>query len=125
MAAAYAAWCLRAQGQDWLAALVLAGIALPSLLQAVGRRSVRPEPLRLRMGSDGVLTLRSGGADAAVARLGPGTRRLGPSVFLDLRVAAAGGGRRVGCWLTPFDVAATDLRRLLAALPLCGRVAGA
>ena len=123
LAAAYAAWGLDVQGHGGLAILVLTGTALGIGLYFVGRRSVHPGVMRLRLGTDGTLSLQTGSAPAAVATLGPGTRRLGPSVFLDLRVASSGGCRRVCCWLTPFDVAAADLRRWIVVLPHCGGVA--
>jgi hypothetical protein len=123
-AGAYAAWTLLAQGHGTAAALVLAGATLATVLDA--RRGLRAglQRTRLRLGTDGVLHLQSGASPAATVILGPGTRRLGPSVFLDLRVASAGDRRRTCLWLTPFDVAAADLRRWTVALPLCGGVAG-
>jgi hypothetical protein len=123
LAAAFAAGTLVVHGHHGLAMLVLAGTFLACGLHLARRRSARPEALRLRLGTDGALYLQAGNAPAAVATLGPGTRRLGPSVFLDLRVASAGGCRRVRCWLTPFDVAAADLRRWAVVLPHCGGVA--
>jgi hypothetical protein len=123
LAAAYAAWTMVLQGHVGLAMLVLAGTALGYGLHIVRRRSARPGTMWLRLGTDGALYLQAGDAPAAVATLGPGTRRLGPSVFLDLRVASAGGCRRVCRWLTPCDVAAADLRRWTVALPHCRGVA--
>ncbi len=123
LAAAYAAGALLVQGHDGPAVLVLAGAALECVLRLVRRRSARPGTMRLRLGPDGALYLLAGDAPAAVATIGPGTRRLGPSVFLDLRVATAGGCRRVCRWLTPFDVAAADLRRWTVILPHCGGMA--
>jgi hypothetical protein len=124
LAAAYAVWTLHVQGHDGLAMLVvLAGAALGCGRHLVLRRSARPGSMWLRLGSNGALYLLSGDAPAAVATLGPGTRRLGPTVFLDLRVASAGGCRRVCRWLTPFDVAAADLRRWFVVLPHCRGVA--
>ncbi len=123
LAAAYAAWALVVQGHGGLAMLVLAGAALGCGLHLVRRRSVRHGAMWLRLGTDGALYLLAGDAPAAMATLGPGTRRLGPSVFLDLRVASAGGCRRVCRWLTPFDVAAADLRRWIVVLPHCRGVA--
>jgi hypothetical protein len=110
LAAAYAAWTMVVQGHAGLAMLVLAGTAVGCGLHVVRRRSARPGPMLLRRGADGTLYLQTGDAPAAVATLGPGTRRLGPSVFLDLRVASAGSGRRVCRWLTPFDLTAATLR---------------
>jgi hypothetical protein len=123
LAAAYAALALAVQGHDGLAMLVLGGAALGCGLHLVRRRSVRQGSMRLRLGADGALYLLAGDAPVAMATLGPGTRRLGPSVFLDLRVASAGGCRRVCRWLTPFDVAAADLRRWIVVLPHCRGVA--
>jgi hypothetical protein len=124
LAGAYASWTLFAQGHGIPAAVGLAVTALVFVLEARRGRSAGLERLRLSLGTDGVLSLQAGGSPAEVAALGPGSRRLGPSVFLDLRVASAGGSRRVCRWLTPLDVAAADLRRLTVALPLCGGVAG-
>jgi len=123
LAAAYAAWALVVQGHGGLAMLVLGGAALGGGLHLIRRRSVRPGAMWLRLGTDGALYLLAGDAPALVATLGPGTRRLGPSVFLDLRVASAGGCRRVRRWLTPFDVAAADLRCWTVVLPHCRGVA--
>ena len=108
------------RGSDRLAGL--AGTALACGLHVALRWSAPPEALRLRLGPDGALYLQAGNAPAAVATLGPGTRRLGPSVFLDLRVASA-GRRRVCRWLTPLDVTDADLRRWTVVLPHCGGVA--
>ena len=123
LAATFASWNLVVQGHRGLAVLVLAGTALACCLHVALRPSAPPEALRLRLGADGTLYLQTGNAPAAVATLGPGTRRLGPSVFLDLRVVTAGRRQRVRRWLTPLDVEGADLRRWTVVLPHCGGVA--
>jgi hypothetical protein len=124
LAGAYASWTLLAQGHGVAAALVMAGATVAFVIDALADRRTGQQRSRLCLGADGVLHLRPGGSPEATAVLGPGTRRLGPSVFLDLRVTSAGGCRRMCLWLTPFDVAAADLRRWTVALPLCGGVVG-
>ena len=124
MAGAYAGWTLLAQGHGIASALVMLGATLAFVLDVLRGRRSGQQRRRLRLGADGVLYLQAGGSPAATAVLGPGTRRLGPSVFLDLRVTSTGVRRRMRLWLTPFDVAADDLRRWTVALPLCGGVAG-
>jgi uncharacterized membrane protein YphA (DoxX/SURF4 family) len=123
LAGSFVAWTLLAQGQDDLAALVAAATTLGYCLQLVRQRAARPGSMRLCLGADGALSLLAGNTLPAAATLGPGTRRLGPSVFLDLRVATAGGCRRVSLWLTPCDVATADLRRWMVVLPHCRSVA--
>jgi hypothetical protein len=124
LAGAYASWTLLAQGHGIAAALVMSGATVAFVVDALADRRSGQQRGRLRLGADGVLHLQAGGSPEATAELGPGTRRLGPSVFLDLRVTSAGGRRRMFLWLTPFDVTAADLRRWTVALPLCGGVVG-
>jgi hypothetical protein len=124
LAGAYASWTLLAQGHGNAAAVTLAGATLVLALDELRDRRSARQRRRLRLGTNGVLSLQAGSSPATTVVLGPATRRLGPSVFLDLRVTSAGGRRRTCLWLTPFDVAAADLRRWTVALPLCGGVAG-
>lgn len=124
LAGAYASWTLLAQGHGIAAVLVMSGAIVAFVIDALADRRSGQQRGRLRLGADGVLHLQAGGSPEATAELGPGTRRLGPSVFLDLRVTSAGGRRRMFLWLTPFDVTAADLRRWTVALPLCGGVVG-
>ncbi|MGI9247102.1 MAG: hypothetical protein ACR2I8_10460 [Steroidobacteraceae bacterium] len=97
-----------------LAALVLAGAQL-----LCGRRRRAGARLWLQRHEDGRLEVRAGPGPAVAATLGPGTRMVGPSVFLDLRY----GGHGYRRWLTPFDVPAADLRRWSVVLPSSGRAA--
>jgi hypothetical protein len=52
-----------------------------------------------------------------------GTRLLGPSVFLDLRVDWAQAPGRLQCWITPFDAPGRVMRQWSVVLPLFGRAA--
>ena len=101
---------------------LLAGAALA--MQARNwTRSGRAPALRLECGADGTLQLHGAAPAPVRATLGPRTRRLGPSVFLDLRFAIGGRERRLGCWLTHFDVPAGVLRRWTVVLPARGHAA--
>ena len=73
--------------------------------------------------SEGTLRLSVGGRAATDVVLGPSTRVLGPSVFLDLRYALDGRRRRCLRWLLPCDVPSDVLRRWTVVLPSAACVA--
>jgi hypothetical protein len=108
--------------------LVASGVACAGALATAmqvrhGFRLRRSPALRLERCADGTLQVRAGGGPAVPVAIGRGTRRLGPSVYLDLRFAL--GGRRTAYrrWLTPLDVPGVVLRRWSVVLPRSGRAA--
>jgi hypothetical protein len=54
----------------------------------------------------------------------PGTRLIGPSVFLDLHATVPGAVAPLRCWITPLDAPRDTLRRLGVALAGAGRATG-
>ena len=126
VAAAFVAWCcFRAELHFGFpaAAVVAGGLILASLLS--GWRRVRRLPVRrLERRPDGSIWLRENGtAEAFAVTVERGTRLLGPSVVLDLRVAYAQAPGRLQCWITPLDAPRDVMRQWSVVLPLCGRVA--
>jgi hypothetical protein len=126
LATAFAAWCcVRAEVHaGFTAATALAGgLVLARLLS--GWRSARRTPVRcLEARPDGSIWLRAtGAAEPFAVTVERGTRLLGPSVFLDLRVAYARAPGRLQCWITPLDAPGRVMRQWSVVLPLCGRVA--
>jgi hypothetical protein len=109
-----------------------AGVAVSTASLAVGvavmqwriwTRSRLLPPARLELLPGGSLQVRLAGQGATPARLGHRTRRLGPSVFLELHFASGGRRMRYGRWLTAWDVPTAVLRRWSVVLPVCGRAA--
>jgi len=128
MATVFVAWCcVRAEVHVGFpaAAVVAGGLLLASLLN--GWRKARRSPVRrLEARPDGSIWLREAGTEEPFAvTVGRGTRLLGPSVFLDLRVAYTQAPGRLQCWITPLDAPRHVTRRWSVVLPLCGRVARA
>ena len=124
VAGAYGAAVLARQDAVALAAVVALTGAVATAMQVVRwARSRRRAPWRLERGADGLLHVRAGAAPAAPAVLGRGTRRLGPSVFLDVRFAFGGRTALYRRWLTPLDVPGDLLRRWSVVLPRSGRAA--
>ena len=115
---------------------VFAGQGFPMLALAVGcaslvvaarqvliwTRSRRRSVWRLELCPDGSLQVCVHGGPVA-ATLGPRTRRLGPSVVLDLQFTLGGERSHYQSWLTPLDVPAHVLRRWTVVLPFSGRAA--
>lgn len=77
----------------------------------------------LERDSSGSLRLSVGGRAAVDVVLGPSTRVLGASVFLDLHYAIDGRRQRCLRWLLPCDVPADVLRRWTVVLPSSACVA--
>jgi hypothetical protein len=124
VATGYAAAMLAGRGQLALAGVVVLAGALATARQVIHwDRSRRGPTLRLERAADGALQVRAGAAPAVPATLGRGTRRVGPSVFLEVRFASGGRSTLYRRWLTPLDVPATLLRRWCVVLPRSGRVA--
>jgi len=73
--------------------------------------------------ADGRLQVHGAGLRPVAATLGPRTRLLGPSVFLDIHYAVSGRVVRYRKWLTPRDLPTGALRRWIVVLPACARVA--
>jgi hypothetical protein len=126
LATAFVVWCcFRAEVHSGLpAAAAFAGsLVFARLLN--GWRSARRAPVRrLEVRPDGSIWLReAGNAEAFAVTVERGTRLLGPSVFLDLRVAYAQAPGRLHCWITPLDAPGRVMRQWSVVLPLCGRVA--
>jgi hypothetical protein len=126
LAAAFVAWCCyRAEVHLVFpaAAVVAGGLVLASLLHG-WRRARRTPVRRLETRPDGSVWLRENGtAEPLAVSVERGTRLLGPSVFLDLRVAYAQAPGRLQCWITPLDAPGDVMRQWSVVLPLCGRVA--
>lgn len=120
LAGACGAWVLWRHGHAVPWAGVPAALAV-GVLAMQARLWTRSSPrLRLERRQDGALVLVGLGPVPLVAALGPRTRRLGPSVFLDLRFAICGREHRLSRWLTRFDVPGGTLRRWTVVLPSCG-----
>jgi hypothetical protein len=126
LAAAFVAWTgLRAEaGVSLVALAVVVGVlALVSVLRG-WHRARRVAARTLEAHADGSIWLHQAGQGPVAVTVGPGTRLLGPSVFLDLRVANAQSPGRVQCWISFLDAPRHVLRRWSVVLPRCGRVAG-
>lgn len=126
MATVFVVWCcFRAEAHFGFpaAAAVAGGLVVASLLN--GWRRARHSPARhLEARPDGSIWLRETGvAEAFAVAVERGTRLLGPSIFLDLRVSYAQGPGRLQCWITPLDAPGQIMRQWSFVLPLCGRVA--
>jgi len=122
VAGGHGAAVLAGQGAT-TAALVVACAGVLAATHLTWTRSRRSPAWRLERCPDGSLQVRTGGGGAVPAVLGHGTRRVGTSVFLDLRFAI--GGRTAGYrrWLTSWDVPVQVLRRWTVVLPSSGRAA--
>jgi hypothetical protein len=125
IATVFLAWtAVRAGAGAWVpGAVVLAGAGICACLRREWRRARGLPACRLEAWPDGSIWLRQAGAAPAAVTNGRGTRLLGPSVFLDLRVAGCGRTGRLQCWLTPFDAPQHVIRQWSVALPRGGRVA--
>jgi hypothetical protein len=104
--------------------LLLAGSSIVAVLARSWMRSRRKPARRLVACADGSLWVHTAGQVPSRARIGVGTRLLGPSVFLDLFVDSNPAGERFRVWLTPLDVPSPSIRRWGVLLPCCGRSAG-
>jgi hypothetical protein len=89
----------------------LPGGALLVLQARSWLRSLGRPGRRLLARGDGSLWLHTVGQVPRRATLGPGTRLIGPSVFLDLLAESNPAGERLRTWLTPLDVPPPVLRR--------------
>jgi hypothetical protein len=126
LATAFTAWCcIRAEVHPgFTAAAVFAGALVVASLLSGWRRARRSPVRRLEARPDGSIWLREdGAAEPCAVSVERGTRLLGPSVFLDLRVAYAQAPGRLRCWITPLDAPGRVMRQWSVVLPLCGRVA--
>lgn len=103
-------------------AAVVAGLGLAAIQVRNWTRSKARPTLLLEQLPDGSLQVTVPGAAPVPATLGRRTRRLGPSVFLEVHFASGGRRRRYARWLTRFDVPRGALRRWTVVLPTCGRV---
>jgi hypothetical protein len=120
----YGAAVLAGQGRWILACGVACAGVLATARQVLdGFRSRRRLVLRLERCEDGTLQVRVGAGPAVPVAIGRGTRRVGPSVFLDLRFASGGRPAVYRRWLTPLDVPGVALRRWSVVLPRSGRAA--
>jgi hypothetical protein len=123
-AGAFAAWVMQRHGLYSVALAALAAGTLAGSVQARSWARARRQPRwELAGGVDGQLWLRRDVMRARV-RVGPATRVLGPSVFLDLHATDPAQRLRYRRWLTPLDLAPDALRRLTLVLPEGGRGAG-
>jgi hypothetical protein len=120
-ATAFLAWSLACQGHAGAAWVVgLAGFAGGVAMILVQNHSRGRPRVWLEISADGGLYLRRDGQAPVSARLGRGTRLLGPSVFLDLGLANRGNRERLLRWITRHDVPAEALRRWTVILPRSG-----
>lgn len=125
-AGAFLAWEFARQGRI-VAAVVACALAMVAAgwmrrhWQNASRSHL--QSMLLRRLADGRLQVVVAGTAAVATTVGAGTRRLGPSVFLDLHFAIAGGRHRYRKWLTPLDVPADVLRHWIVVLPRGGRAA--
>lgn len=127
LATVYVAWAVARSGGPLTASLLLL-LAGSTVVAALARSWVRArcQPARwLVAGADGSLWLHAAGKAPCRATIGVGTRLIGPSVFLDLRLESSPTGERFGTWLTPLDVPSSTIRRWSVVLPRCGRPVGA
>jgi hypothetical protein len=124
LAGVFGARVLALHGQQALAAMpaVLALGTVAIQVRRWTRSRERPAVLLERLPS-GALQVSTAGETPARATLGHRTRRLGPSVFLEVDFAFGSRRMRYARWLTRFDVPAVALRRWSVVLPSCGRAA--
>lgn len=86
------------------------------------RSRLRPA-LQLEAAPAGTLRVRLAGGAPLPARLRPASRRIGPSVVLDVEYTVGPRRQRHRRWLTAWDVPADAVRRLTVVLPRSGRAA--
>jgi hypothetical protein len=124
LATAFLAWAIVRSGWSMTASLLLslAGSAIVAIRVRSWVRSTCQPARRLVACPDGSLWLHTVGQPPCRATLGPGTRLIGPSVFLDLLADSNRAGERLRSWLTPFDVPASAIRRCSVVLRRSGRV---
>jgi len=103
--------------------IVVAALALAACQAISWTQSRAMARTVLEHDSKGTLRLSVGGRAATDVVLGPSTRVLGPSVFLDLCYALDGRRRRCLRWLLPCDVPSDVLRRWTVVLPSAACVA--
>lgn len=103
--------------------VVLAGTAYVACLLGQWRRACSAPARQLEARPDGSIWLLEAGAAPVAMAIGRGTRLLGPSVFLDLRVADPRSTARLRCWITPLDAPGHVVRQWSVVLPRGGRVA--
>jgi hypothetical protein len=123
-AGAFAASQCATAGHAWLAlACVLTALAAAGSQWRGWTQSSSAPATVLERDALGNLQLRVGRLDPVPVTVGPSSRILGPSVFLDLHFVVAGRRRRHRRWLLKYDVPADVLRRWTVVLPGSGRVA--
>ena len=125
LATGFATWACARQGQAAGAVLACAVGGLLFAIQAASwARSRRRPPGRLEALADGSLWLHRAGLPPCRMAAAPGTRLIGPSVFLDLHATVPGAVAPLRCWITPLDAPRDTLRRLGVALAGAGRATG-
>jgi hypothetical protein len=125
LAAVFLTWsALRAEVPAAVVAILMPGGGLMVAGFARGLSRAHGLPSRsLEARPDGTIWLRQAGQGPVAVTVGPSTRLLGPTVFIDLRVADAESARPLRYWISPLDVPRDVLRRWSVVLPRCGRVA--
>lgn len=124
LAGAFLAWACARAGAVGLAVLAGAAAAGLAARQAISWTQSKVGPrLVLQRLADGRLQATLGGGPPAPLALGPWTRLLGPSVFLDVAFATATKTVRCRRWITPRDVPVASLRRWTVLLPSAGSLA--
>ena len=123
-AGAFAAARCATAGQAWLAlACTVAALATVGSQVRGWTRSRSAPATVLERDALGNLHLHVGRLPPVAVALGPSSRILGPSVFLDLHFVVAGRRWRHRRWLLQYDVPADVLRRWTVVLPRSGREA--
>jgi hypothetical protein len=125
LATAFAAWTgFRAGVAVWIpGAVCLAGLVVVARFWGHWRDARCAPARQLEARPDGSIWLHQAGVGPVALAVGRGTRLLGPSVFLDLRVGGTERPGRVQCWITPFDVPEHVMRQWSVVLLCDGRLA--
>jgi hypothetical protein len=125
LATGFVTWACARQGEAAAAVFASAVGGLLFVIQAVSwARSRRSPADRIEALADGSLWLHTLKPAPCRMAAGPGTRLIGPSVFLDLYATTPGAAPLLRCWITPLDAPRDSLRRLGVVLAGSGRVAG-
>jgi hypothetical protein len=122
LAAGFGAYAALRQGWNAGAAAMFAAGLVAIVIQVGHWNRSRAAPRRwLETASGGAIMLRCADGSASPVRLRPGTRILGPSVFIDLVCGVSVGHPCIRRWITPLDVPRDVLRRWSIVLLAAGQ----